>query len=264
MGGWVGCCTRIRVCLGTRAYVHASIGCVRLCMCLTGTTREIKSHSRVLRWLVWPVQRPSGQRCRKQHWWCRVGPCQRACSWLPWPCISMLPACCAFSRHVRCPLPPLLQGHVGTMAQDEWGHLVLITALSVVDDTALLKKFIVTDLQVGWLVRVGGCGCVKQGIWGPWACAVGERVRIGVEGRVERLRRSSAPGHMFSAGCAVQPFAVPTMAGLGRAGAACAAPCAHGIGHPHCMPRTVLVPAGRVTKLHSRAAEGGGPQKGIA
>ncbi|GAB4820309.1 hypothetical protein N2152v2_007355 [Parachlorella kessleri] len=39
------------------------------------------------------------------------------------------------------------KGHVATMARDEWGHLVLITALSVVDDTALLKKFIVGDLQ---------------------------------------------------------------------------------------------------------------------
>ena len=35
------------------------------------------------------------------------------------------------------------------MARDEWGHLVLLTALSVVDDTALLRKFIVADVQVG-------------------------------------------------------------------------------------------------------------------
>lgn len=34
------------------------------------------------------------------------------------------------------------------MARDEWGHLVLITALSVVDDTTLLRKSIVAELQV--------------------------------------------------------------------------------------------------------------------
>ncbi len=41
-----------------------------------------------------------------------------------------------------------LQGHVGAMARDEWGHLTLITALSVVDDTTLLRKSIVAELQV--------------------------------------------------------------------------------------------------------------------
>lgn len=34
------------------------------------------------------------------------------------------------------------------MARDEWGHLTLITALSVVDDTTLLRKSIVAELQV--------------------------------------------------------------------------------------------------------------------
>lgn len=43
----------------------------------------------------------------------------------------------------------LPQGHVGAMARDEWGHLALITALSVVDDTTLLRKAVVADLQVG-------------------------------------------------------------------------------------------------------------------
>jgi hypothetical protein len=33
------------------------------------------------------------------------------------------------------------------MARDEWGHLALITALSVVDDTALLRKTVVAELQ---------------------------------------------------------------------------------------------------------------------
>ncbi|KAL4423682.1 hypothetical protein ABPG75_000983 [Micractinium tetrahymenae] len=40
-----------------------------------------------------------------------------------------------------------MKGHVGAMARDEWGHLALITALSVVDDTTLLRKAIVSELQ---------------------------------------------------------------------------------------------------------------------
>ena len=46
-------------------------------------------------------------------------------------------------------LPYHLQGHVGAMARDEWGHLALITALGVVDDTTLLHKAVVAELQVG-------------------------------------------------------------------------------------------------------------------
>lgn len=42
-----------------------------------------------------------------------------------------------------------MKGHVGAMAKDEWGHLVLLTASSVVDDTAALKKFIASEIQVG-------------------------------------------------------------------------------------------------------------------
>lgn len=42
-----------------------------------------------------------------------------------------------------------LKGHVGAMARDEWGHLPLITALAVVDDTALLRKAVLPELQVG-------------------------------------------------------------------------------------------------------------------
>ncbi|KAI3432645.1 hypothetical protein D9Q98_004191 [Chlorella vulgaris] len=40
-----------------------------------------------------------------------------------------------------------MKGHVGSMARDEWGHLALITALSVVDDTTLLRKLVVSELQ---------------------------------------------------------------------------------------------------------------------
>jgi pumilio homology domain family member 6 len=41
-----------------------------------------------------------------------------------------------------------MKGHVSAAVQDDWGHLAVMTALSVVDDTAMLKKFIVTDIQV--------------------------------------------------------------------------------------------------------------------
>ena len=39
-------------------------------------------------------------------------------------------------------------GHVRTMAKDSWAHLVLMAALERVDDTALLRKHIVTELMV--------------------------------------------------------------------------------------------------------------------
>lgn len=40
-----------------------------------------------------------------------------------------------------------MQGHVKTMASDQWAHLVLLSALSRVDDTALLRKHIISELQ---------------------------------------------------------------------------------------------------------------------
>lgn len=43
-----------------------------------------------------------------------------------------------------------LKGHVTAAATDEWGHLVLLKALSVVDDTALLKKWVVKSLAVSF------------------------------------------------------------------------------------------------------------------
>ena len=50
-----------------------------------------------------------------------------------------------------------MAGHVLKAAQDEWAHLVLMCALSVVDDTALLSKVILAELRVSasalyWLV----------------------------------------------------------------------------------------------------------------
>jgi pumilio homology domain family member 6 len=47
-------------------------------------------------------------------------------------------------------------GHVKTMASDQWAHLVLITALTRVDDTALLRKHVVSDLQASWVLPSQG------------------------------------------------------------------------------------------------------------
>lgn len=43
----------------------------------------------------------------------------------------------------------VLKGHVQEALKDEWGHLPIVTALSVVDDTALLNKFIIGEIKVG-------------------------------------------------------------------------------------------------------------------
>jgi pumilio family protein 6 len=40
------------------------------------------------------------------------------------------------------------KGHVAAAVTDEWGYLAVCTALSVTDDTALLRKNIISDLQV--------------------------------------------------------------------------------------------------------------------
>ena len=42
-----------------------------------------------------------------------------------------------------------IKGHAAAMARDEWGHAVLATALTVVDDTALLAKAVVAELVAG-------------------------------------------------------------------------------------------------------------------
>ena len=41
-----------------------------------------------------------------------------------------------------------MKGHVSNMAVNEWGHVVLCMALSVVDDTALVIKTIIAELKV--------------------------------------------------------------------------------------------------------------------
>ena len=41
-----------------------------------------------------------------------------------------------------------MKGHVGTMAANEWGNVVVCCALRVVDDTALTGKVVCGELQV--------------------------------------------------------------------------------------------------------------------
>ena len=44
--------------------------------------------------------------------------------------------------------------HVGKLMNEEWGHIVLICALSLVDDTTLLRKSLVPELQVTSLLMI--------------------------------------------------------------------------------------------------------------
>lgn len=46
------------------------------------------------------------------------------------------------------PFAPLFSGFVRNMAVNEWGHVVLMTALSVVDDTQVLAKVVAAELKV--------------------------------------------------------------------------------------------------------------------
>ena len=52
------------------------------------------------------------------------------------------------SKQQQYGLPFVHAAHVKSMATDQYAHLVLVTALSRVDDTALLRKNIITELQV--------------------------------------------------------------------------------------------------------------------
>lgn len=48
--------------------------------------------------------------------------------------------------------------HVDKLVNEEWGHLVLLCALSTVDDTTLLRKSLVPELQVScWLLLSWPC-----------------------------------------------------------------------------------------------------------
>lgn len=50
-----------------------------------------------------------------------------------------------------------LKEHVRALAENEYGHVVLMAALGVVDDTALLRKMICAPLQVGKHMLVARC-----------------------------------------------------------------------------------------------------------
>lgn len=52
-----------------------------------------------------------------------------------------------------------VRSHVGALARDEWGHLLLLTLLSVTDDTSLLRKSILVAYQVP-------CGAPRPGAGG--------------------------------------------------------------------------------------------------
>jgi pumilio homology domain family member 6 len=60
--------------------------------------------------------------------------------------------CCNIYFGVRSRVVVACAGHVKTMATDQCAHLVLITALSRVDDTALLRKHVISDLQASQLL----------------------------------------------------------------------------------------------------------------
>ena len=73
------------------------------------------------------------------------GPCRTAGG-----CQRLLSPSCQCGTYARVSRwwSSVVSGHVTTMAHDQWAHLVLLTALSRVDDTALLRKSIVSDIQV--------------------------------------------------------------------------------------------------------------------
>ena len=48
------------------------------------------------------------------------------------------------------------------MARDEWAHLVLMTALDRVDDTALLRKYIIAELLVRYLSHLVTFSIVRR------------------------------------------------------------------------------------------------------
>lgn len=47
--------------------------------------------------------------------------------------------------------------HVDKLVNEEWGHIVLICALTLVDDTTLLRKSLVPELQVSSLLPLVPC-----------------------------------------------------------------------------------------------------------
>jgi hypothetical protein len=77
------------------------------------------------------------------------------------------------------------KGHVLASACDEWGHLPLLTALAVVDDTELLRKTLLSELQVRFCVlrvRQMGLWCV-YGVQGKGS---GRRHRTAAQGAAGR------------------------------------------------------------------------------
>ena len=51
-------------------------------------------------------------------------------------------------------------GHVRTMMEDEWAHVALLSALTHVDDTALLAKTLVPEMLVRTSAPKAGRACL--------------------------------------------------------------------------------------------------------
>ncbi|KFM22722.1 Pumilio-like protein 24 [Auxenochlorella protothecoides] len=136
-----------------------------------------------------------------------------------------------------------LKGHVARMALDDWGHLPLITALSVVDDTALLRKFIVTELQKDLLEVVQH--------------PTGRRV-------VLQLLQPNCNRYLPPAMQAIvhPPEKIYTPPAAGAAGAECGAeePHVHSPGCGHAHGDGAEPEAKRARRAKGRAPDGGGSE----
>lgn len=134
-----------------------------------------------------------------------------------------------------------LKGHVAAAARDEWGHLALACALSVVDDTALLNKVVVGELLVRWSGLGGyggGVGCMRVGGWvGGWRASPGSPVTI-VCRRADR--------------CVAMTSVDPERAGGAPRGPAGACPRAPGLARPPPPPPPTSTTT-TTTRGHRRA-----------
>ena len=73
-------------------------------------------------------------------------------------CVRVCLCIHCFGRRWSLPCHTPHSGHVMTMAVNEWAYVVLATALSVVDDTAMMAKVIVAEMKVRMDAFVGRLG----------------------------------------------------------------------------------------------------------
>lgn len=83
----------------------------------------------------------------------------------------------SLTLHRLCVPACLSAGFVWQTTENEWGHAVVATALSVVDDTALTSKAILGELKVGVLLLLGRW---VAGLLGRWVAKAGvcRRLRL--------------------------------------------------------------------------------------